>query len=381
MSGTAAGPVRILLVDGYPAHLRRLRAVVQHDAELAVVAEAYSGVEAVMLVHRVRPDLVLMSCDLPDGDALVALETIMADQPTPVVVHSPVLGGHDWTRAVISAGAVDVLPGCAGAPLDDLASYGTRLRHRLLLAARAPVIAHPRARLRADGADGADGAVRMREALVGAQRRPRGALGPIRLLVIGASTGGPAALVSLLGALPVELDVAVLVIQHMAEGFIEGLAEWLDSMVGLPVGVACSGRRLQAGRVALAPSGVNLVIRDDLLVICEPAGPGQYHVPNIDTAFGSVAHRLGPQAVGILLTGMGRDGALGMRALREAGAVTIGQDEATSTVYGMPAAAVAMSAVVEQLPLPAIAPRLVELVAAARRPDPRPVSALEEQPR
>ena len=353
----SAGPLRILLVDGHPAHLRRLRGVLQHDGGLAVVGEAYSGAQAVMLVDRLRPDVVLMSLDLPDADGLSALEAIMADRPTPVVVHSIVRGRGDPTETAMAAGAVGVVAGCSGLPVEELAAYGDALRGHLRVAGRAPVITHPRSRLRTEPGREPD--------------RDRGGTqadqqGPVRLLAIGASTGGPAALASLLGALPVDLDVAVLVIQHMADGFIQGLADWLDSLVGLPVSVASSGRRLQPGRVAVAPSGVNLVLRADLLAICEPAPATQFHVPGIDAAFISVAETVGNQAVGVLLTGMGRDGAIGMRALRDAGAVTIGQDEATSAVFGMPAAAAALGAVGEQLALPAIAPRLVELVAVSR---------------
>ncbi|GAC1329749.1 MAG: chemotaxis-specific protein-glutamate methyltransferase CheB [Mycobacteriales bacterium] len=366
-SQPSTGLIRILLVDGQPAHLRRLRGVLQHDAGLAVIGEAYSGLQAVMLVDRLRPDVVLMSLDLPDGDALTALEAIMADRPTPVVMHSTRSGRGDLTGAAMAAGAVGVVAGCSGLAGDVLAACGDELRRRLRVAGRASVITHPRGRLRTEAERGSDrGPERRPDRGCGRTRaEPRG---PVRLLAIGASTGGPAALASLLGALPPDLDVAVLVIQHMAEGFIQGLADWLDSLVELPVSVASSGRRLQPGQVVVAPSGVNLVLRADLLAICEPAPATQFHVPGIDLAFSSVAETIGAQAVGVLLTGMGRDGAIGMRALRDAGAVTIGQDESTSAVFGMPAAAAALGAVGEQLALPAIAPRLVELVAVSRLP-------------
>jgi two-component system chemotaxis response regulator CheB len=160
--------------------------------------------------------------------------------------------------------------------------------------------------------------------------------------------------------LPLDLDQAVLVVQHMAEGFIPGLATWLDGLVALPVGVGESGRRLLPGTVTIAPSGGNLLVQDDRLrVLCVPPDPGQFHVPGIDATFASVAQALGPDAIGVLLTGMGRDGAAGLLEMRERGALTLGQDEATSTVYGMPAAAFALQAVERQLPLDQIAPAVL----------------------
>jgi chemotaxis response regulator CheB len=185
----------------------------------------------------------------------------------------------------------------------------------------------------------------------------------VALLAIGASTGGPQALLTLLSALPADLAQAVLVVQHMAEGFIPGLASWLDGLVPMTVVVGESGRRLARGTVTIAPSGGNLLVQDDRLrTVCVPPEPGQFHVPGIDATFTSVARALGPAAVGVLLTGMGRDGAAGLRLMRDRGAVTVGQDEATSAVYGMPAAAAAAGAVEHQLPIEQIAPALLCVV-------------------
>jgi chemotaxis response regulator CheB len=210
--------------------------------------------------------------------------------------------------------------------------------------------------------------------LAGAGRRPLAAaprVEPIptrdgvKLLVIGASTGGPHALLSVLSALPADLPQAVLIVQHMAEGFIGGLASWLDQLVPLPVTVGESGRRLEPGTVTIAPSGGNLLVQDDRLrVLVTPPDAGQFHVPGIDATMRSVAEALGPEAVGVLLTGMGRDGAAGLLAMRGRGAFTIGQDEATSAVYGMPAAAAALDAIDRQLPIDDIGPALCEVLLA-----------------
>jgi chemotaxis response regulator CheB len=186
--------------------------------------------------------------------------------------------------------------------------------------------------------------------------------GTVQLLAIGASTGGPQALATLLGALPATFEPAVLVVQHMAEGFIPGLVSWLDQLCALPVVQGATGKRLAPGTVTVAPSGLNLLVRDHLRVVCEPAPERQFHVPGIDASFETVADAIGAEAIGVVLTGMGRDGAAGLKAMRDRGAVTIGQDEATSAVYGMPAAAWAAGAVEHQLALPEIAPLILALL-------------------
>lgn len=177
---------------------------------------------------------------------------------------------------------------------------------------------------------------------------------PVDLLAVGASTGGPQALARLLAGLPAGTRAAVLVVQHMADGFIEGLAEWLDGICPLPVAVAADGSRLRPGSVSVVPSGVNLVVGPALRVRTETPPATQFHVPGIDAAFGSVAATVGARAAGVLLTGMGRDGAAGLRRMRDRGAVTIAQDEASSVVYGMPAAAMELAAATVQLTLATI---------------------------
>jgi chemotaxis response regulator CheB len=184
----------------------------------------------------------------------------------------------------------------------------------------------------------------------------------VDLIAIGVSTGGPQALATLLSALPGTMTQAVLVVQHMADGFLEGLAQWLDSQCALPVGVGEGGKRLQPGTVTLAPGGLNLIVHERLRVTCEVPPPSQFHIPGIDPTFTSIAHHVGPAAIGVILTGMGRDGAAGLKEMRDCGATTVGQDEASSAVWGMPGAAKALGAVEHERPLLEIAPLLLTLV-------------------
>ena len=367
-----AAPVTVVVVDDSGVQRRFLRAAVEAEGDFTVVGEARNGKEAVALVDRLKPTAVLMDLDLPVMSGIEAIERIMSSTPTPILVYSAFVAGANSENALeaLAAGAVDVLAKPGPDDTGTLDEYAGALRRKLRVASRVRVITHPRGRLRSQGMGGAA------PTLTGGVRRPLTAApvphGPdpgratVRLVAIGASTGGPQALLTLLGQLPRDLDQAVLVVQHMADGFIPGLASWLDGLVPLPVVVGESGRRLAPGTITIAPSGGNLLVQDERLrVLCTPPEPGQFHVPGIDATFDSVARALGPDALGVLLTGMGRDGAAGLLAMRERGALTIGQDEATSTVYGMPAAAYALGAVERQLPLPDIAPALLTALGRA----------------
>ena len=379
MSIPAQGaPVAIVVVDDSAVQRRFLRAAVEAENDFTVVGEARNGKEAVALVARLRPAAVLMDLDLPVMSGIEAIERIMSASPTPILVYSAFVAGANSENALeaLAAGAVDVLAKPGPDDTGTLDEYAAVLRRKLRVAARVRVITHPRGRLRSQGMSGHMSG--HTASLGGGIRRPLTASPPpssgeqeppresVRLIAIGASTGGPQALLTLLGQLPGDLRQAVLVVQHMAEGFIPGLASWLDGLVPMPVVVGESGRRLAPGTITIAPSGGNLLVQDDRLrVLCTPPEPGQFHIPGIDASFESVARALGPEALGVLLTGMGRDGAAGLLAMRERGALTIGQDEATCAVYGMPAAAHALGAVERQLPLPEIAPALLAAVGRA----------------
>ena len=364
-----SAPMTVVVVDDSAVQRRFLRGAIDAAPEFDVVGEARNGKEGVALVERLRPHAVVMDLDLPGMGGVEAIERIMASCATPILVYSAFVAGNDRANALeaLAAGAVDVLAKPGPEDTGTLDEYADTLRRRLRMVSRIRVITHPRGRLRASvGLSG------QASSIDGAGRRPLSSAPPlddlpvpegVKLLVIGASTGGPNALLAVLSSLPADLPQAVLVVQHMAEGFIDGLASWLDQLVPLPVAVGESGRRLQPGTVTIAPSGGNLLIQDDRLrVLVTPPDPGQFHVPGIDATMHSVADALGPESVGVLLTGMGRDGAAGLLAMRSRGALTIGQDEATSAVYGMPAAAAALGAVDRQLPIEEIGPALHELL-------------------
>jgi two-component system, chemotaxis family, protein-glutamate methylesterase/glutaminase len=399
-------PLRVVVVAATIARARQLERLLAGPG-FAVVGVARGAEESERLVAHATPAAVLIDLDLPAG-GLDAIERIMATRATPIVVVGDAAGQPE---AALAAGAVDVvgpLDVAPGAP-----EYAEALRRHLAMASRVPVITHPRARLRARAARNGDSAsvapstppsepaaapaapstngatasasngsapgapATGDDAALADHSHARHAVRKARpaVVAIGASTGGPPALATILRDLPADLDAAVLVVQHMAEGFLDGLARWLDEASPLDVKVAADGDRLHAGRVYLAPAGRNMLLRPGYrLELTEPA-VGQFHVPGVDATFHSVARVCGRRAVGVLLTGMGRDGAVGLQAIRAAGAATLGQDESTCVVYGMPAAARALGAVDAELPLTEVAPAVAAAVLGIHEQQPASRSA------
>ena len=377
--GPGGAPVRVVIVDDSAVQRRFARSALEADGCMTVVGEARNGRDAVAMVDRLHPEAVLMDLHLPVMNGIEAIERIMATRPTPILVYSSFVDGEDRDNAAaaLAAGAVDVMAKPGPADSGHLEDYAEALRKRLRVAGRAKVITHPRGRL--GGANVALSTRRLGGAAQPAENPPPppqseivDGLSPrkVRVIGIGASTGGPQALATVLAELPEDLDAAVVVVQHMADGFIEGLAHWLDGICALPVSVASPGRRLLPGTVSIAPSGANLIVHDSLRVTTAEPPKTQYHVPGIDETLSSIASAVGQYAVGVLLTGMGRDGALGLKRMRERGALTIAQDEATCAVYGMPAAAVAIGAAELQLPIGEVGPALRQLTARVKEPTP-----------
>jgi two-component system chemotaxis response regulator CheB len=350
------------------------------DPMLEVVGEARTGRDAVALVERLKPTAVIMDLHLPVMNGIEAIERIMANRPTPIVVYSSFVDGADRDNAAsaLAAGAIDVMAKPGPEDSARLSEYAEELRQRLRVAGRVKVITHPRGRLgltrssmttaRLDGTTEkpAERATSRKPPLRAASDSDDPLAGlaerEIRLLVIGASTGGPQALATLLADLPKDTTVPIVLIQHMADGFMEGLTHWLDEVCPLPVVLGEHGKRLSPGAVTIAPGGVNFVIHDHYRVTTQNPPPTQYHVPGIDVTFTSAADAYGSLVTGVLLTGMGRDGATGLKRIRNQGGLTIGQDESTSAVYGMPAAAKSEDAVDLQLPLPEISVALHRLL-------------------
>ncbi len=321
------------------------RAVVSTKAH-DVAWLARDGVEAVAMARADRPDLILMDLIMPGVDGVEATRRIMAQAPCPILVVTASVSGHvGRVYEAMGLGALDAVDTpemgpsgeVAGAQmlLDKIATIGK------LVGRPGPILAppsHP-------------------------PPPPPGGRAPSwPLVVIGASAGGPAAVAEVLGGLPHNRDSAVVIVQHVDQAFAPGLAEMLSHRCGRRVELAAPGDRPLPGKILLASTNDHLIL-DASRRLDYSADPKEMHYrPSVDIFFAAVAEHWGEPGAAVVLTGMGRDGAIGLLALRRAGWLTIAQDEATSVVYGMPRAAAEAKAAQMILPLPAIAGAIAERV-------------------
>jgi len=336
--------MKIGIVNDMPLALEALRRVLSLDNRHQVIWAAKDGADALALSAVHRPDLVLMDLIMPNMDGVEATRQIMSCKPCPILVVTANVG--DNARLVFEAMA------CGALDAVDTPYLGTS-DPRKNAAPLLTKIDDIERRIRQDNAASIDAEIEVEAS----------ATHPVGLVAIGASAGGPGALATVLGGLPANFKAALVVIQHVDDMFVNGMAEWLNQRSALPVRLAREGDRLEAGVVLLAGTGGHLVLKDRRRLGYTSEPRDSVYKPSIDVFFGSVCRHLSGIAVGVLLTGMGADGARGLKAMRDKGHYTVAQNQATSTVYGMPKAAAALGAAVDILPVQAIAPRLASVLA------------------
>jgi two-component system chemotaxis response regulator CheB len=355
---SAMKKTRVLVVEDSLTVRRRLCAVLGNDPEIEIVAEAEDGKRAIEACQEHRPDVVTMDMMLPVMSGLAATEYIMGHCPTPILIFSSSVNRGELfnTYEALAAGAVDVMEKPRGDDLDD--AWEHRFVAAVKLVSRIRVITHPRARLGALGQSGPMPASTVRMA---SNAQTYSVVG------IGASTGGPSAIVEILRALPVAFQLPVLLVLHINEPFGAAFADWLDGQSRRRVAYALDGEVLGAatGRVIMAPPDRHLIVRHGRLWLTQDPERNSCR-PSVDVLFESIAEDNGSSAAAFLLTGMGRDGAAGLLAIRKAGGLTVAQDEATSVVYGMPHEAVRLGAAARVLPLAAIGALIGSLAVVGR---------------
>ena len=351
--------VRTVLVVDDSAFMRRVISDVVATAsqEFRVVGTARDGLDALRQIHALEPDIVTLDIEMPELDGLQTLGYIMAETPRPVVMLSAAggAGTADLTIRALELGAVDFVRKPSGPMSLDLFSVSERLVGALRAAAcmnlgGVSVLARPRVGSGTRGESNPDAAT--------------------WAVVIAASTGGPRALSEIVPALPANLGAAVLIVQHMPGGFTQSLAQRLDAMSALRVSEASPDVRIQHNRVYVAPGGFHMRVAqsDEGPRLALDAGPAIWGVRTAaDPLFRSAVHAFGSRVVGVVLTGMGRDGAEGLRAVRDAGGQAVVQNQMTSIIYGMPQAALATAGADRVVGLSEVAPVLQELLVAARR--------------
>lgn len=353
-SGRKARPIRVVVIDDSPTACELLVAILQGAEGIQVIGVGHTGEDAVRLTKRLRPDVVTMDVRMPKMDGLEATRHIMSEVPTPIVIvtGSNVMRAEaNLTFEALRAGALTVVskPGLADPETCDKVVQTVRLMSEV------PVV-HHWGRRRSGAPAG-----RGEEAVALLSPREADHQGRVQMIGIAASTGGPAALATVLGALPADFPVPILVVQHVTRGFVAGLAEWLNGETPLHVGLASHGDIPQPGTVLLAPDDYHMQVNARGVVELCREPPYRGLRPSANYLFRSLARAYGPRAVGVVLTGMGDDGAEGLEMLHQAGGLTLAQDEQSCVVYGMPHEAVARNAVDHVLSLDQIALTLGQL--------------------
>lgn len=348
--------IRVLIVDDSAVARELLKSVLESDPGIRVVGMAATGGEGLELTVKLKPDLVTMDLVMPGMDGMEATQRIMARHPTPILFFSSFferVGSYSRSDA-LAAGALDILEKPTPMPDEHWTAATDMMVAKVKALAQVTVVTH------IHGAPALD-------------QRPQPRVSPrraARVVAIGASTGGPRVVEQLLSALPANYAPAVLVVQHMADGYVTGLITWLRRRCPLSIAIAKDGDLLQSGRVLFAPASTHLTVQPGGRVRLQDDEPVMGCRPSVDVAFLSVAKAYGPRAAGVLLTGMGTDGAAGLLAIRRAGGLTLVQDEASCAIFGMPRAAIDLGAAQHVLPPAGIARSLIALH-AERVPSPR----------
>lgn len=335
--------VRVLIVDDSALMRRFLADLIGQDGNIEIVGTARTGIEALEKVRTLNPDVVTMDIEMPEMDGLTALHHIMNENPLPVVMLSA--NGQREANITVKAlrmGAVDFISKTSGSISLDIGQARNEIVSKIKNAAEAKVIAG------------------------------RSISGPLiyngtkvkhkeHLILIGASTGGPRALMEILSAFPGNLPAGVLIVQHMPEGFTHSFARHLDAVSSLEVREAKEGDEVVTGVALVSPGNKHIVVEGKTIRLND--GEKVHHVrPSVDVLMKSVAPQYGPRALGIILTGMGNDGAEGLNEIKKHGGKTIAQDKESSVVYGMPKAAVDRGAVDHVAPLSRIPGLIIEAI-------------------
>ncbi len=366
----AEGKVRVLIADDSPVVREVLKDMIADEDDLELAGEAVNGRQAVEWASSLKPDIITMDVIMPILNGLEAVEEIMAYCPTPILVFSSVVSDKEMDVAFqsIARGALDVMEKPKVAEGDNYDRIRDDLLNKLRMLSRIHVIPHLKGKRRRTGEGRAS-----REVPAAGRREAPGPAAPAvpaakpgepavfveppegmvkipperfirrKLVAVGASTGGPKALVQIFKRVPGHFKLPILTVQHIAPSFAAGLVNWLNRESSLMVVLAEDKLTPLPGAVHVAPTGVHMVLERGIIRLTETP-PVNSCRPSVDELFHSVSSSAGGESVGVLLTGMGRDGAEGLRAMRDAGSKTIVQDEASSVIYGMPRAAVELDA-------------------------------------
>ena len=351
-SGQAKKRIKVLIVDDSALVRRMLTEMLSSDASITVLGAAHDAYDAREKIKTLNPDVLTLDVEMPRMDGITFLRNLMRLRPMPVIMVSSLTEkGAEVTLDALSFGAVDYLP----KPKIDLAATLADYKEELI----AKVKAAASARVRAPPAAASASA----DAIVAKRDRQRLLRTTERIIAIGASTGGTEAIKEVLIRMPPDTP-GIVITQHIPKLFSGAFARRMDTCCQVSVCEAEDGQQILRGHAYVAPGDMHLLlVRDGARYVCrlDQGPPVNRHKPSVDVLFRSVAQQAGRNAIGVILTGMGKDGAVGLKEMRDAGGRTIAQDEATSIVWGMPGEAVAVGGAADVLPLSDIWSRVLQL--------------------
>ena len=332
--------IRVLIVDDSKVIQEVMKFILSSDSEIEVVGIAGSGSEAVEMTDRLKPDVITMDFHMPGINGYEATRIIMETNPTPIVIVSGTVSTREVSNSMrlMEVGALAVV---YRPSLNDYASLSEQYREMIGTIKLMSEIKVVRRIPRRNKISSYDPPVKTDNKLPS---------GDIKVIAIGASTGGPIAIQKILMKFNSQLNVPVLIVQHIASGFVKGFADWLSVSTGLPVRIASHGEKLDPGIAYIAPDNLHMGIDSSLRVVLSDLPPYNGLRPSVDHLFRSVASATGACAIGVLLTGMGRDGAVELKRMKDNGAVTIAQDLNSSVIFGMPGEAIRLGSATHVLP-------------------------------
>jgi two-component system chemotaxis response regulator CheB len=335
--------IRVLVVDDSPTVCDVVTRLLSSDEDIVVVDTATDGKAAVDKVKRLHPDIVTMDIEMPGMNGFDAIEHIMAFNPVPIVVLTASMWGRGqgYAYQALELGAVAVLP-----KPRNLMDLNQKFVDEVKILSRASVITHVRGKLKTN---------RHARATVQPRRSSDN-----RAVGIVCSTGGPNALRSVLGGLPADIPAGIVVVQHISEGFDKELTHWLSELCAIEVTEVGHGELIRPGVAYICPAGRHTVIRENETLALDDSPPLECFRPSGDLMLSSMSRVYGTNTVGVILTGMGRDGAMGMKSIRDARGRTIAQDEQTSLIFGMPRAAIELGVIDRIEPLGLISDAIME---------------------